>query len=169
MVSCEKVNPEEEQKENERLFDLLRINGFLITFVVQFLFMKMDGKRYIAPFLLICFSIFLGHSLVPHHHYAEIGATFMAGVCPADHEDFHDEQPSPLHCHAFNSLDFVNYSPTKILQPLRVISFWLVPDSSVELEQPPESGLILNISPKIPDKTIKYIGAISMRGPPVIA
>ncbi len=47
----------------------------------------MTIKRYIAGLLLICFSAFLGHNLVPHHHHSEVFHSPIATDCPFEHGD----------------------------------------------------------------------------------
>jgi len=62
---------------------------------------QMNIHRIIANLLLICFSAFLGHNLVPHQHFSED----LSDSCTA--KDQH-----PLHCHAFNDVEFEKFSST---------------------------------------------------------
>ena len=90
---------------------------------------RMNVHRKIAILLLICFSAFLGHNLVPHHHLSEDLFNPFAASCPIDHGDHRgnghypdsettkDQQPT--HCHAFNDVVFEKfnssiYSPKSI-------------------------------------------------------
>ena len=125
----------------------------------------MDGNRQISLILILCFSIFLGHNLIPHHHDGGFANIAMTGECSFDHVD-HDP---PNHCHAFNNIDFVHYSYTKIQPPVGVKLFGMVPVSKVKLEQPDSFVFKLYTTLKLPDKTPRYLGAISMRAPPISA
>ena len=129
----------------------------------------MDGKGFISFLLLTCFSVFLGHNLVPHHHHAEAVNVALDGDCPTNHEDHHDSEERPMHCHAFNGVDFVKYSHSIVKQPVRVISTLIVPVSKTVLEPPLIFESQRYICLIIPDKTSEFRGAISMRAPPVSA
>jgi hypothetical protein len=83
-----------------------------------------DGKmklfRHLAYVLLICFSAFLGHNLVPHHHHSEVYLGPVDTDCPFEHEDQHghghgheagtNPEEHPIHCHAFNDVVFKKYN-----------------------------------------------------------
>ena len=131
--------------------------------------------KQISILLLFSFSVLLGHSVVPHHHHTENVNLDIKGECPIDHPDRHNEEDHqdnahhPIHCHAFNSLAFVNYSYSEIQQPVRVIPLELVQFSRIGLEKPIHFKIKQVIFLKIPDKKTKYMGAISMRAPPVSA
>lgn len=81
---------------------------------------KMRFSSLIAGLLLICFSAYLGHNLVPHHHHAEVYQSPIASDCPFEHGDHqghdheHDasspEEGHPVHCHAFNDVVFKKYN-----------------------------------------------------------
>jgi len=53
----------------------------------------MRVNRYIAGLLLICFSAFLGHNLVPHHHHSEVFNSPIATDCPIEHKDHQGHNP----------------------------------------------------------------------------
>ncbi len=122
----------------------------------------MDGNRQISLLLILCFSIFLGHNLVPHHHF---GGSANIDECSLDHVD----NGPANHCHAFNCVDLIHYSYIKIQQPVGVITFGMVPVSKVKLEQPGTFVLSPYAILKIPDKTTRYQGDISLRAPPISA
>ena len=126
----------------------------------------MDGKRYISFLLISCFSVFLGHNLVPHHHHAEIVAIAINEPCPIDHDDHHDSDDHPIHCHAFNSLDFVKYSHSDLIQPIRPLSAFVVPDPKLQLEPDVTLEFQWYICKIVPDKSIDIHGANSLRAPP---
>lgn len=137
----------------------------------------MKVNRYIAFLLLICFSAFLGHNLVPHHHHSETFLSPIASDCPIQHEDHHGcdqdaeegEQHSdehPTHCHAFNDVVFEKHhtSPIKHLAGhtliMSVSHTELVQDSQVNYDFFLFNGL------KCPLKTIELFGSRGLRGPP---
>ena len=128
--------------------------------------MIVNLKNYISLLLFICYSVFVGHNLVPHHHHAEAMSVAFDGDCPIDHDDHHDADEHPLHCRAFNSVDFVNYGQVEIQQPVRVISTLTIPISQLQLEPPFALEFQRFIFLKIPDKSTDYFGAISLRAPP---
>ena len=128
--------------------------------------MIMDVNKYISLLLLFCFSVFLGHNLIPHHHHTEAISVAVDRHCPIDHEDHHDTGAHPLHCHAFNRVDFVNYGQVEIQQPVRIISALSVPVSQLQLEPPTVFGFQWLISLEVHDKSTEYFGAISLRAPP---
>ncbi len=128
--------------------------------------MKVSG--YISIMLLVCFSVFLGHNLVPHHHHAEVVTIPLSIDCPIDHHDHHDAEnhpeEAPVHCHAFNDVVFDTYSSPDILRYSRVINTLIVEnDLTQELDL---AGFTNYISIKIPDKSVKYFGSRSLRAPP---
>ena len=136
--------------------------------------------RYIAILLLVCFSAFLGHNLVPHHHHSETLLSPLATDCPVEHgdhhccdqeadgEDHHPDHP-PSHCHAFNDVVFEKYN-TQLVKPVSACALiWaaiytdLVPLSPAASEFSCFKGL------KIPIKTIDLYGSRGLRGPPLAA
>ena len=117
--------------------------------------------------LLISFSVFLGHNLVPHHHHIEAINVSIDSDCPIEHEDHQGTDDHPFHCHAFNSVTFVNYSHSEIQQPVRVISTFTVPALKIQFESPTAFESQRFICLKIPDKSTGYFGAISLRAPPL--
>ncbi len=81
----------------------------------------MKVYRHIALLLLISFSAFLGHNLVPHHHHTEALLNPIATDCPIEHEDHHScdldkegvshpPDEHPVHCHAFNDVVFEKHN-----------------------------------------------------------
>jgi hypothetical protein len=129
--------------------------------------MDMNAKKYISLLLLPCFSVFLGHNLIPHHHHSEAINLVVDDHCPVDHEDHHDSDDHPMHCHAFNGIDFVKYNSPDVLQPVRIISTLAVPEARIQLE--PSSTLKFHsyLCLKIPDKSIDFFGSNSLRAPPI--
>jgi len=140
----------------------------------------MKASRYIALLLLICFSGFLGHNLVPHHHHTEAFLNPISTDCPIQHEDHHsfdqgtesDKQHSedhPAHCHAFNDVVFEKYH-IQALKPvpghalvMTVSHTDLVPDTPAKHEFYRHNGL------KFPLKSIELYGSRDLRGPPSAA
>lgn len=127
----------------------------------------MDPRKYISLLLLACFSVFLGHNLVPHHHHSEAINPVVDDYCPIDHEDHHDSDDHPTYCHAFNGIDFVKYNNTDVLQPVRIISTLAVPPARIQLEPSLTFRFHRYLCLKIPDKSIDFFGANSLRAPPI--
>jgi len=140
----------------------------------------MKVYRYIEILLLICFSVFLGHNLVPHHHHSESLLSPIAADCPIEHEDKHscaqdaegeDHHPDhhPSHCHAFNNVVFQKHN-TQVVKPIsgftRIMSVSyadLIPEPPVNSDFYCFNGL------KFPIKTIELYGSRGLRGPPKAA
>lgn len=148
----------------------------------------MRGAKVISIVLSICFSVFLGHNLVPHHHHAEIVNVPVSSACPLDHhlcsEDSvpvcceeqagheghegheHDSDSHPVHCHAFNDVVFDKYGAPDI-QPQTSKIIILFAAISNNLSDTPDSAIPYPYSRiKIPDKSITFFGSRSLRGPP---
>jgi len=140
----------------------------------------MQVNRHIAWLLLMCFSAFLGHNLVPHHHHSEAFLNPIATDCPVEHgdhhgcdqdgdaEDHHSDQ-HPTHCHAFNDVVFEKH-PSKVLTPdsrqIRITitsAPELVPDLRLTQIFYKYSGQ------KFPLRIIELYGSRYLRGPPLIA
>ena len=131
----------------------------------------MKVKRRISLLLFICFSVFLGHNLVPHHHHAEVVSVPVSCECPVEHGDHNEDDQGPgdhpMHCHAFNDVVFYKYNTHKIQPQAREIST-LIALIHRSLPEPPDlTGFSSYISIKIPDKSFEYFGARSLRAPPV--
>lgn len=141
----------------------------------------MKVYRHIAILLLICFSVFLGHNLVPHHHHSEVLASPLASDCPIQHTDHHacdqDQHPDgeerhsedhPIHCHAFNDVVFDKHQsqPVKPLTCVTLVTFSSLADL---LSYPPATHEIYLLEGlKIPDKTPELSASRVLRGPPVL-
>ncbi len=142
----------------------------------------MKVYRYIAIVLLICFSAFLGHNLVPHHHHSEALANPISSDCPIQHEDHHGcdqdkhqegeedhADDHPIHCHAFNDVVFEKFDTREVkpligyLSDLTVSHADLLPDPLACKDFYFFDGL------KIPPKTIELCGTRDLRGPPKAA
>ena len=140
----------------------------------------MKVYRHIALLLLISFSAFLGHNLVPHHHHTEALLNPIATDCPIQHEDQHScdqdaegvnhhSEDHPTHCHAFNDVVFEKYN-TQVVKPLSgrilvmaVFHTDMIPDSLVNNVFYSFNGL------KFPLKSIELYGSLGLRGPPQTA
>jgi len=137
----------------------------------------MKVNRYIALLLLICFSAFLGHNLVPHHHHPEAFLNPIATDCPVEHDAHHGcdlphdgKDPHPgdhsTHCHAFNDVVFKKHQAL-VLTGISVQSQDLLPTTpdvvpDLRIAQVPYTcnGL------KFPLRNIKLGGSRDLRGPP---
>ncbi len=133
----------------------------------------MKSHRYISIILTLCFSVFLGHNLIPHHHHSEQVIVPVSTECPVDHGDTHEHQSDadhdPLHCHAFNDVAFDKYNTLQIEEVSTNIQTLTIP-TEVSREAPvPTEILSFYFQFKIPDKSSECIGTCSLRGPPVVS
>ena len=133
----------------------------------------MKSHRYISIILTLCFSVFLGHNLIPHHHHSEQVIVPVSTECPIDHGDTHehhsDADHDPLHCHAFNDVVFDKYNTIQIAKASTHIQKLTIP-SEVSLEAPvPTEILSFYFQFRIPDNPSDYFGSRSLRAPPAVA
>lgn len=133
----------------------------------------------IAGLLLICFSAYLGHNLVPHHHHAEVYQNPIAADCPFEHEDHHGHDHDkdaaspadahPVHCHAFNDVVFKKYNAPAFspwgtgIQLMTAPGQAEVPEHTQYLS--PHSFTDL----KLPCRAAILPGSRDLRAPPVFA
>jgi len=129
----------------------------------------MSIRKQISFLLLLGFNILLGHNLVPHHHHAEILPGALNRDCPIEHEDHHDSDDLPFHCHAFNNVAIFKNSPSHLQQQVKEISTLMVPQRQCVMEPLAAFLSYRYICLTIPDKSLNYCGAISLRAPPVSA
>ena len=139
----------------------------------------MKIKRHITGLLLICFSAFLGHNLVPHHHHSEVSLSPIATACPSEHSD-HQEldrdsdadaeaEEHPTHCHAFNDVVFEKYKvPINNPSTGQVLAM-MVSKQAIAPEEPLMLTSSLYILLKLPFKSHTDLGTRALRGPPVFA
>lgn len=139
----------------------------------------MTFKRYIAGLLLICFSVLLGHNLIPHHHHSEVFHSPITSDCPFEHGDTHahdhdagadhDADEHPKHCHAFNELVFQKHS-VPVLRPWTgILTAMMVPGQLIlNQEEQPGSPYIYAVHKPICITTV-YPGSKDLRAPPVFA
>jgi len=127
-------------------------------------------RSYISLILSLCFAVFLGHNLIPHHHHAEQLHVPLTSECPIEHSDGHDHDHGggshPLHCHAFNDVVFHKYNSAQLPDVSRDISTLFVP---VTLQVTPLLARDIStpyLQIKIPDKLLACKGALSLRAPP---
>ncbi len=139
----------------------------------------MKVNRYIAVLLLFCFSAFLGHNLVPHHHHSEVFHSPVASDCPFEHDDHqgHDHESDadldadghPVHCHAFNDVVFEKFS-SFVVKPWSIqLQALLAPGNSLVQEVPLVEISIQLISLKLPCDSHTLFGSRTLRGPPAFA
>lgn len=139
----------------------------------------MHANRYIAALLICCFSAFLGHNLVPHHHHSEVYQSPIATNCPLDHGDNHGHDHDadtesntdrhPTHCHAFNDVVFEKHSIPAIRPWTGILQAMMVPEQSKlpveEQHLSPYTYAVL----KLPCKNAVYLGSRDLRAPPLLA
>jgi hypothetical protein len=141
--------------------------------------MILKARSYISFILILCFSVFLGHSLIPHHHHAEQGPTPLFTDCPLDHDDNHhhsdeadadhQEQAPPQHCHAFNDLVFQKYNAQQLPKVSRDCLSLFVSQTVLETQALAKDSSSPFIRIKIPDKLLSCKGALALRAPPLLA
>ena len=133
----------------------------------------MKAHRYISIFLTLCFSVFLGHNLIPHHHHSEQVIVPVSAECPVDHGStdghHHDADRDPLHCHAFNDVVFDKYNSIQLRDLSTHIHALAIPSVIAAVAPLPKETSSIYFHFKIPDKPSGYFGARSLRGPPVVA
>ena len=139
----------------------------------------MKVNRYLAGLLLLCFSVFLGHNLVPHHHHSEASISPIAADCPFEHGD-HQEldrdshadaeaEEHPAHCHAFNDVVFVEYKVAINNPSTSQLLSMVVSRQAIALEEPPMLSSSWYFLLKLPGKSHTDLGTRALRGPPVFA
>jgi len=140
----------------------------------------MKVYRYIAWLLLICFSAFLGHNLVPHHHHTEALLSPIATDCPVEHADHrccdqdakeedHHSEKQPSHCHAFNDVVFEKHQTTLIKQISGHTLIMAVSHTELVQDNPANNNFYALNGLKYPLKTIELYGSRGLRGPPATA
>jgi len=125
--------------------------------------------KHISLFLLFGFSILLLHSLVPHHHHAEVLSGTVHKECPVEHNDHHDSDNQPWHCHAFNNVDLYNYSSTISQHPSKVMVKLIIPVPELSVEKPPSKREYLYSGINKQYRPVRPPGIISLRAPPGIS
>ena len=130
----------------------------------------MNIKRYIAGLLLGCFSVFLGHNLVPHHHHSEVFNSPIASDCPFEHGQDHDSDAEanehPTHCHAFNDVVFEKYNSPIVKPWSNQVLAILASSQTIVPELPLDLVSSQYIILKIPCSSYTDIGTRALRGPP---
>lgn len=139
----------------------------------------MKLKKHIAYLLLICFSAFLGHNLVPHHHHSEIYQSPIATDCPFEHGDHlghahhHDKSTTPqehtVHCHAFNDVVFEKYNAPTLRPWAASIQVMIIPGLFELPEDEQARSLHTFVVLKLPCKSAVLLGSSDLRAPPFFA
>ena len=126
----------------------------------------MNKRVHISFLLLLSFSILLGHSLVPHHHHAEIVERTIDDHCPVEHNDHHCDEEAPVHCHAFNDLTFYKISGQDVLQKVKILSEVPILVDEVLSENPKVIVTSRIKSIKDPPELPGICSSLTTRGPP---
>ncbi len=134
--------------------------------------MTVKYSRNISLFLLLSFSVILGHSIIPHHHHAALFVEAAAASCPFeghnhnDHDDVTGPDHHPEHCHAFNEIAFYKVSLPGANRPHVLPSLFTAP-ADLEESLVVERAAIRIIVPQRENPThILYGRSIAQRGPP---
>lgn len=125
----------------------------------------MKVYRYTVWLLMICFSAYLGHNLVPHHHHGEAFPNPMAGSCPENHIP----GKHPIHCHAFNDTVFEKFQ-IQVFRPL--YAHHLI--TTVSCTDPIPAPAISQesdgtVRPALLHESVECYGSPGLRGPPTAA
>ena len=124
--------------------------------------------------LLVCFSVFLGHNLVPHHHHSEAFNSPIATDCPIEHEDQHghdhdsdaETNEHPTHCHAFNDVVFEKYNSPIVKPWSNQVLVKLVSGQTIVPELPLDLVSSQYIFLNLLCSSHTDIGTRALRGPP---
>lgn len=126
----------------------------------------MIRKNHIGQLLLLCFSVFLGHNLVPHHHHSELIMTHPGESCPIEHEDHQTSADQPAHCHAFNEVAFNKVESSGIQEDTRRIITHAIAFISADLHITEASKTLLDIPLKSTLPLTSWGGTSAARAPP---
>jgi len=133
----------------------------------------MKINRIISGILLFCFSAFLGHNLVPHHHHSEIFHSPIATTCPFEHSDTHEHDHAadehPTHCHAFNDVIFKKYNAPSLRPWAGSIQAMMVPGTFTLPEEEQLCSPYIYAVLKPPCIPVVYLGSRDLRAPPVFS
>jgi hypothetical protein len=133
----------------------------------------MKMYRFISGILLLCFSAYLGHNLVPHYHHSETCQNPIATECPFEHGDTnehdHDADEHPTHCHAFNDVVFEKHNVPALHPWAGSIQAMMVPGASKLPEEKQYCSPYIYAVLKPPCITVVYLGSRDLRAPPVFA
>ncbi len=130
---------------------------------------SMNFNKRISFFLLFLFSVLLGHSLVPHHHHTEIVFGTIHKECPVEHNQHQDPERKPLHCHAFNNVDFFEERSITSNQQLKIVVTLVIPVTQLSFDIVLSDRTHLYAHLDLPVQPDRYSGAISLRAPPASA
>ncbi len=133
----------------------------------------MKVNKHIAVILSICFAVYLGHNLIPHHHHTKAFNTPITNDCPFEHDDHHDQNHDsselPTHCHAFNDIVFEKYSAPVVKPWIYQLISLVVSHNTMVPDTPVTSSSQFIVSLKLPCKSPASIGTRALRAPPVSA
>lgn len=130
-------------------------------------------NRYKAGFLILCFSAFLGHSFMPHHHQAELFGSPLSSECPFEHTDQSgqprhegpDHDVPSSHCHAFNDVALEKINTTGN-PPVTVQVKFLEKSVQTVYEFPAGDMKHLSIRSMPPGNIHLVLGPRALRAPP---
>ena len=130
-------------------------------------------NRYIAGFFILCFSAFLGHNLIPHHHYPDLFGSPVSSACPLQHgnQSGHhdqgcDEDLPCTHCHAFNDVVLEKYN-APVTFPARLQAQLIIIPGQVRIpELPTGNTRSLDNSHALTGYDEPAMGIRTLRAPP---
>ena len=135
----------------------------------------MRFDRYIAGILILCFSVFLGHNLIPHHHYTDLFGGPVSSACPLQHgeqSENHGHQGDgvlpPAHCHAFNDVVLEKFNAPET-NPVRLqMKLMEIPHQTRMSRVPARNTIILDGFRPLPGYDDPATVIRALRAPPVL-
>ncbi len=134
----------------------------------------MRFNRYIAGFLILCFSAFLGHNLIPHHHYPDLCGSPVSSACPLQHgnqtghhDQGCDENLPRTHCHAFNDVVLEKFSVPETIPVRLQMRLMEIPRQTRISQLPAANSRSLDNSLTLPGYDEPAMGIRTLRAPPL--
>jgi hypothetical protein len=120
-----------------------------------------------GPLLLLCFAVFLGHNLIPHHHHSELVTNQAGESCPIGHEDHTETGNHPAHCHAFNEVTFYKVESSGLMEDVREISLLVSCFTAIATPLLRVSEASHSFTLKIPLAETESGSSVEARAPPL--
>ena len=135
----------------------------------------MRFNRYITGILILCFSAFLGHNLIPHHHYSDSFDGPVSSACPLQHDDQSghrgrggDGVLPPTHCHAFNDVVLEKFSLPETIPVRLQMQFMEIPRQSGISQLPAWNACNPDGSRSLPGHDDPAMVIRALRAPPAL-
>jgi hypothetical protein len=135
----------------------------------------MRFNRNIAGILILCFSVFLGHNLIPHHHYTDLFGGPVSSACPLQHGDQSGTQDHegdgilpPKHCHAFNDVVLDKFSVPETIPVRLLMQLMEIPHQTRMSQLPAWNTCSLENSRPLPGYDDPATVIRALRAPPAL-